>query len=115
MSARISGATLGRPGPFRRLVQVHKSRKAIRGQRMTVSGWTMATASAQPLHSRDSRTQQPVRASQAWTRRGALEDGQLVPQREVLEHQGAAASEVLKGAKPADEQGEERWIRVRMP
>ena len=37
--------------------------------------------------------EQPVGASQAWTRRGALEDGQLVPQREVLKHQGAAGSE----------------------
>ena len=34
--------------------------------------------------------EQPVGGSQAWTRRGALEDGQLVPQCEIFEHQGAA-------------------------
>jgi hypothetical protein len=34
-----------------------------------------------------------VSGSQAWTRRGALEDGQLVPQRQIFEHQGAAGSE----------------------
>jgi hypothetical protein len=37
--------------------------------------------------------EQPVRGSQAWTRRGALEDGQLVPQRQIFEHQGASGSE----------------------
>ena len=37
--------------------------------------------------------EQPVGGSQAWPRRGALEDGQLVPQREVLEHQGPAGLE----------------------
>ena len=36
--------------------------------------------------------EQPVGGPQPWTRRGALEDDQLVPQREVLEHQGAAGS-----------------------
>jgi len=36
---------------------------------------------------------QPVEAPQAWARRGALEAGQLVPQREVLEHEGAAGSQ----------------------
>ena len=34
-----------------------------------------------------------VGGSQAWTRRGALEDSQLVPQGEVLEHQGALGPE----------------------
>jgi hypothetical protein len=33
MSARTSGATLGRPGPFRWLFQVQKSLKPIRCQR----------------------------------------------------------------------------------
>jgi hypothetical protein len=37
--------------------------------------------------------EQSVGGSQAWPRRGALEDGQLVPQREILEHQGAAGFE----------------------
>ena len=41
---------------------------------------------------------QPVGGSEAWPRRGALEDGQLVPQREVLEDQGAAGSEHAKEA-----------------
>ena len=43
----------------------------------------------------------PVGRPQAWASRGALEDGQLVPHREVLEHQGAARSE------PAEEAGED--------
>jgi len=42
--------------------------------------------------------EQPVGASQAWTRRRALENGQLLPQREVLEHQGAAGSEHAEAA-----------------
>ena len=37
--------------------------------------------------------EQPVGGSQAWPRRGALEDGQLVPQREILEDPGAAGCE----------------------
>ena len=57
MSARTSGAPAGRPGPVRRLFQVHNSLKPARCQRMTVSGWTMATASAQPCHRRESQTQ----------------------------------------------------------
>ena len=57
MSARTSGATAGRPGPFRRLFQVQKSLKPVRCHRITVAGWTMETASAQPVHRRDSRTQ----------------------------------------------------------
>jgi hypothetical protein len=43
----------------------------------------------------------PVGAPQAWTPRGALEDCQLVAQREVLEHQGAA------GPEHAEEAGED--------
>jgi hypothetical protein len=39
------------------------------------------------------REEQPARGSQAWTRRGALADGQLVPQRQIFEHQDAAGSE----------------------
>ncbi len=57
LSARTSGASAGRPGPCCRLFQVQKSLKPVRWHRMTVSGWTMATASAQPCHRRDSRTQ----------------------------------------------------------
>ena len=57
ISARTSGETLGRPGPFRRLFQVQKSVKPARCQRMTVSGWTMETASAQPCHRWASKTQ----------------------------------------------------------
>ena len=45
--------------------------------------------------------EQPVRGSQAWTRRGTLEDGQLMAQREVLEHQGAL------GPDPVEEAGED--------
>ena len=30
--------------------------------------------------------EQPVGAPWPWTRRGALEDGQLVPQRQIFEH-----------------------------
>jgi len=43
--------------------------------------------------------QQPIGGSQAWTRSGALEDGQLVPQGEVLEHQGPL------GRDPTEEAG----------
>ena len=43
----------------------------------------------------------PVGGAQAWTPHGALEDGQLVAQCEVLEHQGAA------GPDPAEEAGED--------
>src|SRR5262249_311289 len=45
--------------------------------------------------------ERPVGGTQAWTPRGALEDGQLVAQREVLEHQGAA------GPDPTEEAGED--------
>ena len=45
--------------------------------------------------------EQPVGPPQAWTRRRALEDGQLVPQREVLEDQGAV------GPDPAEEADED--------
>ena len=48
--------------------------------------------------------EQPVGGSQPWTRRGALEDGQLVPQREVLEHQGAAGSQHAEEA--CDDEGD---------
>jgi hypothetical protein len=48
MSARTAGAPAGRPGPFRRLFHVQKSLKPVRCHRMTVSGWTMETVSAQP-------------------------------------------------------------------
>jgi len=44
-------------------------------------------------HSAQKDPEQPVGDSQAWTRRGALEDSELVTQREVLEHQGAAGPE----------------------
>ena len=57
MSARTSGATAGRPGPFRRLFQAQKSLKPARCHRITVAGWTTETASVQPPHRRDSRTQ----------------------------------------------------------
>ena len=44
--------------------------------------------------------EQPVGGPQAWTRRAAPEDDQLMPQREVLEHQGAL------GPDPAEEADE---------
>ena len=47
------------------------------------------------------REEQPVGGSQARTRRGPVEDGQLMAQREVLEHQG------LLGPDPAEEAGED--------
>jgi len=46
-----------------------------------------------------------VGAAQAWTRRGALENGQLVAQREVLEHQAALG--------PGS--AEEAWERLDVP
>jgi hypothetical protein len=39
-------------------------------------------------HSAQENPEQSVGASQAWARRGALEDGQLMAQREILEYQG---------------------------
>jgi hypothetical protein len=57
MSARTPAATAGRPGPCRRLFQVQTSLKPVRCHRITVAGWTTETASVQPLHRRDSRTQ----------------------------------------------------------
>ena len=47
---------------------------------------------------------QPVGAPQAWARRRALEDGQLVSQREVLEHEGAAGSQHAEEA--CDDEGD---------
>ena len=37
--------------------------------------------------------EQPIGGSQAWAQRGALEDGELVTQREGFEHQGPAGPE----------------------
>jgi hypothetical protein len=100
MSARTSGAMAGRPGRCRRLFRVQTSLKPDRCHRTTVAGWTTETAAAQPRHRWDSTTQS--RRSQVRNRgRGALEDGQLVPQREVLEHQG------LAGPEHAEEAGED--------
>src|SRR5204863_7028032 len=44
------------------------------------------------------------RGSQAWTWRGALENGELVPQREVLEHQEALGPDPAKEA--CEEEGD---------
>ena len=44
---------------------------------------------------------QPVGGSEAWARRGTPEDGQLVAQGEVLEHQG------VLGPDPAEQAGED--------
>src|SRR2546425_12044231 len=100
MSARTSRATAGRPGPFRRLFHVQKSVKPVRCHRITVAGWTTETASAQPLHRRDSKTKKS-RAEVRSRGRGAVrwEDGQLVPQREGLEHQRALGPEPTKEAR----------------
>ena len=38
---------------------------------------------------REAPDEQPIGGPQAWTRRAAPEDDQLLPQREVLENQGA--------------------------
>ena len=48
--------------------------------------------------------EQPVGAPPPWTRRGALEDSQLVPQREVFERQGAAGPEGEEEAR--EDQGQ---------
>jgi hypothetical protein len=39
-----------------------------------------------------------VGGSQPWTRHGALEDDQLVPQRKVLEHEGALGPDTTEEA-----------------
>ena len=48
--------------------------------------------------------EQPVGGAQAWARRGPLEDGQLMTQREVLERQGAAGPKSEEEAR--EDQGE---------
>ena len=42
--------------------------------------------------------EQAVGGSQPWTRHGALEDDQLVPQRKVLEHEGALGPDTTEEA-----------------
>jgi hypothetical protein len=88
MSARTSGATAGRPGPFPRLFQVHKILKPDRCQRMTVAGWTTEIRPAGPQAGQHN-PEQAVGGSQPRTWHSALEDDQLEPQGEVLEHEGA--------------------------
>jgi hypothetical protein len=71
---------------------------------MTVSGLTSRRASAPAVPEAGQQDpEQAVGAPQTWTRRGALEDGQLVPQREVFERQGVASPE-----------GERRPVRIRV-
>src|SRR5262249_4453975 len=50
---------------------------------------------------REQDPEEAVARSQAWARRGTPEDGQLVAQGEVLEHQGVV------GPDPAEEAGED--------
>jgi hypothetical protein len=105
MSARTSGATAGRPGPVRRLLQVQKTLKPDRCHRITVAGWTTEMASVQRTHRRDSRTQNKRSAVRSRGRgTGALEDDQLVPQREVLEHEGALGPDTTEEA--CEDQGD---------
>ena len=102
ISARTSGATAGWPGPGRRLFQVQNSLKPVRCHRMTVSGWTMGDGLRPPVpQAGEQDPEHSVGGAQAWTRRGPLEDGQLMAQREVLEHQG------VLGPDPAEEAGED--------
>ena len=55
-----------------------------------MAGWTTEMASFQPAHRAGQQDpEQAVGGSQPWARHGALEDDQLVPQGEVLEHEGA--------------------------
>jgi hypothetical protein len=53
-------------------------------------------------HAGEQGPEEPVGSPETWARCGALEDGQLIAQREVLEHQGAVASD------PAEEAGEDQ-------
>jgi hypothetical protein len=57
ISARTSRETGGRPRPVRRLFQFQNSLNPVRCHRITVSGLTTETASAQPVHTRHRRTQ----------------------------------------------------------
>ena len=94
MSARTSGATAGRPGPCRRLFQVQNEPEA--GPLPPDDGLGLDDGDGLRPAAPQAGEQDPEQAvggSQAWTRRGALEDGQLVPQGEVLEHQGALGPE----------------------
>jgi hypothetical protein len=85
--------------PVPGLFQAQKSVKPVRCHRITVAGWTTQMASVQPAHRRDRRTQNRRSAVRSrWTRHGALEDAQLVPQREVLEHEGALGPDTTQEA-----------------
>ena len=80
ISAQTSGATAGRPGPFRRLFQVQKSLKPVRCHRITVAWLDNGDGSyPAPPQAGQQDPEQAVGGPQAWTRRGAPEDGQLVP------------------------------------
>jgi hypothetical protein len=102
MRARTSEATAGRPGPHRRLFQVQYRVKPARCQRRDRLGLDdgddLRPAAPQ---AGEQDPEQAVGGAQAWARRGALEDGQLMPQRDVLEHQGAV------GPDPTEEAGED--------
>ena len=99
MSARTSGATAGRPGPFRRLFQAPEEFEASpmppdhRGGLDDGDGIRPAGPQAGQQD-----PEQAVGGSQPWTRHGALEDGQLVPQCEVLEHEGALGPDTTEEA-----------------
>jgi hypothetical protein len=100
MSARISGATAGRPGPFRALPGPEDLEAgplpSDHGSGLD-DGDGIRPAGPQAGQQDPA---QPVGPPQPWAPRGPLEDGQLVPQREVFEDQGAVGPDL---AEEADE------------
>ena len=88
MSSRISEATAGRPFPFRRLFQVQYSLKPFRCHRTTVSGFTKVKVSVQSFQTLDRSTpKDPIALLQAGTFDGALKDGNLLSEGEILKGQ----------------------------
>ena len=59
ISSRIAWSTEGRPGLPARLLRVQNRLKPSRCQRITVAGWTIASACSQPLNSRDNVAHSP--------------------------------------------------------
>ena len=104
ISARTSGATAGWPGPFRRLFQVQNSLKCPLPPDDGL--WLDDGDDLRPAvpQTGEQDPEHAVGGAQAWTRRGPLEDGQLMAQREVLEHQGVLGPDLAEEA--GEDEGE---------
>src|SRR5215472_2431877 len=86
IKARISGIVSGQPRRFLLEIQVQKSRKPLRCQDTTVSGWTMIKARRQSFHVRERHSQNHRSAflqSRSWA--APLEHGELLAEGQVLQ------------------------------